>query len=638
MSAHSLGLTLIASALLLAAHVVRTLRWSLLFPASSLVRRFNLLLGLGIGYAINIAVPLRVGEIVRIVFVHRQDGVRLSHVAATVFVERVADLLVVAVILFVLLASAAHETTLMATAPLLMVAAGLAMGLLMLSVRRSGRLRRVIWQAASVFNDRIRVEIADFFWSLTEIVSRRTLLGYRFLCSTVVLWCLYLLAFGVFAEAVGMTPAAVFDALLNHPQRALLQNIPRNASVADGALLLLFAGLPILAIGVYGAVRDHRILKRGWNLVRRFGRSGQAAPLAARKRFDAVTTYDYFLASLFSGTNQLVSGFGLEAIDDCIIHKFFHGGSDAITALVEVDERLLIRKFATGAPGQKLAVQAQWLAQRSNLDLPLVKVVGEQHAGATYTYDMPLVTPSNDFYEVIHTSPASQSRHLLSQVIGRLVDFHALTAETLHDEALVRRYLDTKAVANARTILDFARTRLPGESYVLNGRRSGFAAWDRWLDPDWLGSQLRDRRVANIHGDLTIENIIVSPGTADGFYVIDPNPENIFDSPLIDWAKLMQSLHLGYETLNQGLSCAVNGEQIRLTHVRSQAYADLHQLLETEARTRLGPDALREIYFHEVINYLRLTTYKIRQSPSRGLGFFACTSMLLDRYAKRWAA
>ena len=47
---------------------------------------------------------------------------------------------------------------------------------------------------------------------------------------------------------------------------------------------------------------------------------------------------------------------------------------------------------------------------------------------------------------------------------------------------------------------------------------------------------------------------------------------------------------------------------------------------------RLGDRGLHQISFHELINYVRLTPYKIHQSPGKGLTFFACTSILLGQY------
>ena len=43
---------------------------------------------------------------------------------------------------------------------------------------------------------------------------------------------------------------------------------------------------------------------------------------------------------------------------------------------------------------------------------------------------------------------------------------------------------------------------------------------------------------------------------------------------------------------------------------------------------------MREIAFHELVNYLRLTPYKIRHDPHKALTFFACVSILLRRYLK----
>jgi hypothetical protein len=304
---------------------------------------------------------------------------------------------------------------------------------------------------------------------------------------------------------------------------------------------------------------------------------------------------------------------------------------------VETDQRLLIRKFAVGPAAAKLKIQADWIRRHAAPDLPLVALIGDRNGGAAYSYDMPLVTPANDFYDVIHSSSAERNRARLLQVVERADNFHGRTRSGTASDEIVRRYLDEKVSRNAAGIVDFARRRIGGDAFAINDMDCDLAEWSCLADPEWLGAQIRHREVATIHGDLTIENVIIAPDHPHGLYIIDPNPENIFDSPLIDWAKLMQSLHLGYETLNRGISCGLSGNSISLAAARSQAYAELHDTLEGEIRARFCEDRLREIYFHELVNYLRLTTYKIRQCPQRGLGFFACTALLLKRYRERIA-
>jgi hypothetical protein len=629
MSGYDLILLLLSAGLLLLAHTVRAMRWRLLFASSYVGGRFNLLLSLGVSYAIDIAMPLRVGEIVRILMVRERNGLRFSLVGATVLVERLTDLLAVGLILGI---GPWPGHIALPAAMLLAAAAGICT---VLQVRRSLWFRQFIWRSASIFNDRIRSEIADLVWSAGEIMDSGIVLRWRFLSSSCAMWALYFGAYDVFSRAVHLPPFLAINALLNRPWNALVQNAA-GANGGSALLLVVFAVLPLLAILLYGALRHHALLAFAWNALRRHGISAGGLHLAARKRFDAAKTYDVFLASLFTGTDDLMMGFGLGAADDCIIHKFYTGGSDAITALVGCGDQLMIRKFAVGQGAIKLAAQAAWLRRHGADKLPLVAVAAERDSAESFAYDMELITPANDFYEVIHTSPPPHGRALLAQVIEQMADFHRRTDCGAAEDAIIAAYLAEKATRNARLVLDFARALLPGQGFTLNGRKLNFAGWDCLFDPAWLERQVRHRRTAPIHGDLTIENIIIAPGLAPGFYAIDPNPDNIFNSPLIDWAKLMQSLHLGYETLNQGLSCEVRNGVMHLPHLRSQAYAELHGFLESEAIRLLGDDGLREIYFHEVINYLRLSTYKIRQSRMRGLGFYACTALLLDRYLARW--
>jgi Lysylphosphatidylglycerol synthase TM region/Phosphotransferase enzyme family len=634
-TASALTTLLAAAGLLLVAHIVRAARWALLFPSTYLTQRYNLLLGLGIGYLIDTVVPLRIGELARILLVHRRDRIRLSHVAATVFIERVTDLLVVGCILAAAILLRGTRPTLSWAAPVSMVIGALLALTAAYLVRHLVSVRRAVWRAASLFNERLRVEVADFCWSAAEIATGPTLVSWRFVTASLVMWTLYLSAYYTLGAAAGVSPLHVVNVLLNKPLGALIGNVSAGETMHVTVLLVAFAVLPILIIVLYGTLPEQRRLASRLQALRAHGTSGVAAPPAARKRFEAAHTYDYFLTSLFSGANQFIAGFSLD-VGDCIIHKFFNGGSDAVTALVTVDQRLVIRKFATGSAARKLRVQAEWLRQHCQSVLPLVDVAAEQQISATYLYDMPLVTPSNDFYDVIHTSPPAHSSALLKRIVEQLDAFHSSTRSGESDDDTIGRYLSVKAVHNAQTALSLAQSMITTPSFVINGKSYDFEAWERLLDASWLAGQIRDRTTSCVHGDLTIENIVIAPGYPLGFFIIDPNSENIFDSPLIDWAKLMQSLHLGYETLNQGITCTIEDNVVRLADKRSQTYAQLHRLLEAEACARLGPDALREIYFHEIVNYLRLTSYKIRQSPTRGFGFFACTTILLDRYCERF--
>lgn len=619
-----------ACLVLLVAHSLRAWRWALLFPPGYLRDRLDLLLGLSVGYALNAVVPMRLGEAVRAAYVGSRQGVRLPFVLATVAVERMLDALTLAVAL-----AALHAAT---GAPLLgaaAVLAGLALGTACAAaaVGRSARVRRVIWAMASVFNDRLRLGAADFAWSLFELASGRVALGIPFLLVSAAMWSAYATSYWLFALACGFHPSDLLGLLYGNPLQSLGGQI--TASGAQDAALAVAAFLlaPLVATLCYGAVL------RRWRpvvAISRFGRGIPTTAASARDRYKLDGEYGAFLAATFGAGDATVTRFGLAAMGDGVVHRFFGGGSGAVTALVEVGGSLRVRKFAAGAAGEKLRVQADWLERHAGGSLPLVEVAGSRDLPRAFVYDMPLVVPSTDLYDVIHTAPLDVGKGLLLDVFGRVDRFHRSGPVGVAPKEDVEAYLGSKVTANARTVLSFARGVLSSDAYSINGVTYDLSEWDALLDTRWLAEQVRDRRVGPVHGDLTIENLIVAPGVPTGWYAIDPNPDNTFDSPLIDWAKLMQSLHLGYEGLNRAPHCSASGPDLTVAFTRSLAYGELHAELERLAEARLGPDGLREVYFHELVNYLRLTPYKIRQDATKGLCFFACTSVLLRRYRERW--
>lgn len=629
----SLGWFACATMLLLAAHMVRAVRWSFLFPkAKAGANRAGLLVGLSLGYVINALVPLRIGELFRALVAKELRGDRLAEVLATIVIERTTDLLVLALVFTATWRWAVDPLQSLRTAALF-AAAGLTVASLVLALRWSRTLRSLLWKAAGFFNPRIRVGLADLSWSAGEILAGLSVAGWRFTVTTMVMWGLYGAAFAAFAVAAGVSFAAVADVLLLHPLAAPTLNL----AGAGDAGLYAFIIAPIMLILLLDLLARTTVVARAVQPLLDLGKSGRASHIARSDRFRAADGYTDFLDALFSNSRRAVSGFGMRAVDDCVVHRFYHGGSEALTALVETETGLLIRKFALGDAAPKLRLQADWLRRHGSDHLPLAQVIGDQRSSGAFQYDMPLVAGAVGFSDAIHADPAPANRARLTHVLDRVDALHGNSAQGNAPQAMVDRYVEEKIVANAEAIADFARHQIGCSQFALNGVSFDLDEWRRLSDRDWLRAQMRRREAATIHGDLTIENIIVAPEHAHGLYIIDPNPENLFDSPLIDWAKMMQSLHLGYEGLNLTAACTVDGGALRLPLARSEAYARLHATLEDEIEARFDDDAVREVYFHEIVNYLRLTPYKIRQSVERGLAFFACSSLLLRRYQERFA-
>ena len=633
MTMDPITLLILATTLLFFGHVTRAMRWALLFPPRNLTTRFDLLLGLSLGYAVNVIFPWRIGEILRTYFVSVRESIDFSYVAATVVVDRLSDLVIVSVIMLALSYFYNSPDSMLLSIGVFMMVSALSIIIFVIFIRRSLGLRRVIWSVCSIFNDSIRNSIIKFIWSISEITLSDKILGRNYMVATAIMWSIYVSSYFLFGLAVEKALDETIFAVLGS---ALLPIMLSSAT--DGLWpilsLLLYSIIPVLIIIIYGFTRRWSAIIRDFSVKFRFGGIIQATSLfCARDKFKQDNEYDYFLASHFSGDDQVLSSFSLLAMDDGIIVRLFNGGSDAITALIEVNETLVIRKFAVGSAAIKLKDQSNWLKSHQNDDIPLVEIIGDQQGSFYYKYDMPLVASANDFYDVIHTLHVDQSKTLLVSVVKHISAFHQSTDLAMAPSEMGEVYLTEKAINNALVILDFAHDLLPAQDYRINGNKYHLSDWDCLKDINWLTSQVKQLQTSTIHGDLTIENIIVAPENKPDFYIIDPNPNNIFNTPLIDLSKLMQSLHLGYEGLNRGGKfSSISENKIDLILSRSHAYSALHDHLKELIISQYGIDTLREVYFHELINYLRLTPYKIRKDPSMGLTFFACTSILLARY------
>jgi hypothetical protein len=448
------------------------------------------------------------------------------------------------------------------------------------------------------------------------------------------MWLTYFGSYFVLGLATGETFNDTLISQLGNPLLSLIARANYSGLWSSNLPLIMYSTLPIIAVIIYGFMRQWSVIIRDISKHLRYGSSlDPQFQLLGRTKFSGDNEYKYFLANHFNGDDQLLSSFGLFAMEDCIMQRQFSGGSDAITALVEVDHKLLIRKFAVGLASERLQSQANWLKLHQDDNLPVVQLLGERQGASFYRYDMPLVMLSNDFYDVIHTSPIERCKSLLNLVIDHITTFHRNNKTDDAPKGVVDAYLIEKAVKNASTILGFTHELLSGQEYQINGKTYHLSDWDCLKDINWLTTQVHQLGTSIIHGDLTIENIIVTPEQKAGFYIIDPNPDNIFNTPLIDLAKLMQSLHLGYESLNRGGNfCSITEDAIELILTRSDAYSGLHTHFEQLIIQQYSIDTLKEVYFHELINYLRLTPYKIRKDPQKGLTFFACTSILLARY------
>lgn len=617
--------------LLLLGHVFRARRWAMLFPRDSISRPSHLLVALSLGYLLNLFVPFRLSEIVRLVYIADRQKIRIAPVATSILLERLSD----CVVLLVIGGGACLVWGGGGIVSYLPTLAGLVIAFAVLTtcVIKYRGFRHFVWRLTSPFNDAIRTGLIEITWCTSYALKTGAITNLRYVIQSLAMWCAYIASYWAIAQCLGVSMSEVMRLVFD---TAVFASDVFAMPIREHGVLVGYMAVPLVVALLYATLRDRAGLVRTLgHIVRGRGAFSGLNQVAVPSGFKDFQSYSVFLRSLFDPADSVISHFGMRALDDGIINRIFHGGSGALTAQVQVNNDLIIRKFAIGNARLKLSNQSDWIRAHA-CSLPIVAVVNQQMDESWFYYDMPYSAGSRDFYEAVHSDPVPSSMKILDELISTMEEFHRSTRVEDASDETVLNYIDEKILKNVQLISSKIGNLIDLPEFSINGEKYSFAEWDFLKDRDWLLSQFRDRRMSTIHGDLTIENVITDRFTERGWFLIDPNPENVFNTPLIDWAKLFQSLHLGYEIMNRGVSCNIHGEDIRFFCPRTLAYQSLYEHVSQRFLSLYGAQGLREIHLHELVNYLRLTPYKFQYGIEPGLLFFANTCILIREFKKRY--
>jgi len=328
----------------------------------------------------------------------------------------------------------------------------------------------------------------------------------------------------------------------------------------------------------------------------------------------------------------------LHVNDDVTILRDCSSSSNAATLLCLKGRRKVYRKYAFGADGKKLAEQLRWLQTHAGL-LPLAEIAGETVTEDCCCFDMPAVEGAADFFEFLHSVPLAQSNALIERIFTTLdTTLHQVNRRGC-DLPTIDRYIAEKVIKNLEIIRGAkgAVGALAGYGTItVNGvEYDNLPKLSRYLEAPHLREVFRHDEYACIHGDMTVENVIAA-GTAPGYYLIDPNTGNVHDSPFLDYAKFLQSVHGGYEFLMRTREVEVSGNQINYAGGVSPEYAGIYENLGRFLAARFSERQLRSIYWHEVVHWLRLLPYKIEKTGERAALFYAGLIRVLNDVADRF--
>lgn len=622
--------------LLLVGHAFRLLRWEQFVRIYERPQRGTMLRGMAGGYAINTILPLHLGDVFRAVFVGRRMKSGVGFALATVIMDRFLDVWFVALGFgaFVLLGQGG-ESARAAARYYLLFAVLLAVALVVVVVLRDG-IKRICLAVCGIFNDTLKLDGMVFCWSMINTFKDlRRINLVRLGLNTVLMWAAYLGSYT--ALAASMTAAGqpmglvdVFDALFGQSAGDLRVVLP--GGVLDGAPAAACAGMiawylvPLVLMWLATRLPEK---------VRGAVNQATAAAPAGESYLNLLPQADpqdraVFLSQYFGLQNKTWVDRFLQMNQDITILQDFSAGSNATTMLCMDKTRTFYRKYAFGADGQKLAEQLHWLRAQQDR-LPLCEILRTGEDADCCWYDMTYDPQAVGMFRYLHSNPVEKSAAVLHQVLDTLEEKLYRPTAVPPDPEKIRQYIAKKVDGNlqklreARTLhdlMEYPTVWINGKEYKNLNQLDWLFAHDR------LQGLFAADPVGTIHGDLTIENIICRTDDK-GWYLIDPNTGNLHESPFLDYGKLLQSLHGGYEFMMMTPRVTVQGSHIDFALTRSAAYDALFADLMADLGRRY-PDQLDSILMHEVIHWLRLMPYKLSKDRKRAAMFYAGLVMVAN--------
>lgn len=626
---------ILSIALICLAHYIRVLRWGLFIEVYEKPNKRNMIRALSIGYLLNYIVPYKLGDCVRAYLASRKLKNKSALGFSTVIMDRYLDIISVGLIFGVLACANLQSAVLKGTAVFYILLAATLTAFTGICVLLKRQIKKGIMAFARLFNSRIELALLSFVWGFVSNfknilgkISKLKLIGY-----TVMMWGGYLLSYFSYA--------------------AFLRKMESAASWVD-IFAILFAENSVQASTQSAVVSSSRLL----NTAAGYTALYMLAPLAIilliaflfptdSERGETVDNADYvrllphldlkerreFLELYFSDDNRAFIDIYVNIIRDVAVIRDYSAGSNATTLLCMDGKKTFYRKYALGSESEKLYQQICWIEQYRDR-LPLPRILCKDRTDYYCYYDMAYQNDTVNLFEYVHSMPVEASWNIIRNALELLEGTIYRCNVRKPDDDRIAGYIESKVRRN----LDVIRSSrslsglLRYDMVYINGlAHRNLKYYERFLTGKYLMEVFRDDVYAVIHGDLTVENIICVREAEgdDSFYIIDPNTGNIHDSPYLDYGKMLQSIHGGYEFFMSTGGVSVCDNRIDFLFARSSAYSELHERLRAYLIERYGQRAMKSIYFHEIVHWLRLLPYKLKKNEAQAPLFYAGLLMVM---------
>ena len=612
------------------AHFIKILRWRLFIEIYEEPRNRNLIQALSLGYLINLFFPFRViGDFFRAIYSGRKMKNNYSLSFSTVIVDRILDIITVGILFYIFYVFSIYNKQIEKSFRFYMLFSVLIISLIILFYFLKRYIKIISLKVASLFNTNIELNILKFMWALIwnfkDIFLKIN--KFKILIITTLMWLLYTFSYYLFSlfllsQNYNFRLVDIFfllfskdifgtDFLLIEKKVSMFFYIYMITPIIIMLLISKFLKIKSYSKKVHIETEDY------FNL---FPNQDNKEKLE-------------FLRKYFLDKDKSYIDNYLKINQKITIIRDFSAGSNATTMLCMKKDEIFYRKYSF-EDIEKLYEQVEWIIENKKRKLPLPEIIRKEKTNKYCYYDMLYKPSSIPLFEYIHSTPFEETWEMIENILKKLEEVLYTNKLRKADAESINKYIDLKVRDNIAKIYDskILKKLLRYDEVIINGKSyKNLSYYLKYLSKEYLYNIFKDDIYSDIHGDLTIENIICNLNTMEEkYYIIDPNSGNINNSANLDYAKILQSIHGGYEFMMRTYDISIEENQINFLFTKSQAYFYLYKKLNEYMNLKFKKEKIRSIYFHEIIHWLRLMPYKLKKDGKRALIFYSGLIMVLN--------
>lgn len=617
-------------------HCFKMLRWRQFIQIYEFASRKTLMQALSIGYIISFFLPFRLGDVVRVLIAGKKLNNGIPFSLSTVILDRFMDILVVTILFIAYYLFGFKSDIILKSIFVYLFILIILIFLTLICVKLSKQIKNSIRKIAQIFNYDIELNILFFCWSVIFSIKDafERINAVKLILNTICMWFFYLLSYYTFAmtlstygDAVNIVDVFTLLFASNTLDMATL-NLPiagTSLFINTPVIMGIYMMSPLLVLYTVSFLFGKKIATPDSEKIAFNARQLKLLPHSNNKERLK------FLEMYFSDSNRNIATY-IDLNRDINILQDYSAGSNATTILCLNSEGTFYRKYAFGDEAQKLNDQIQWLEKQKEL-ISVTRPQNVKYDGNYCCYDMAFIPSSISMFNYCHSVPFQNSWDILSQILQTMANNLHTNVIIPADDKIVNEYIDSKAVTNLNKLYSAKEIKhlLDYDELIINGViYKNIKQFEQYLSPQYLKQIFKQDVYSEIHGDFTIENIICTPDREEKYYLIDPNTGNLHNSPNLDYAKLLQSLHGGYEFLMKTPQVDVNKNEINYVFTASSVYHELYKEYKRYLFDRFTETDVKSIYFHEIVHWLRLMPYKIEKNGKRCILFYSGLIIILN--------